>query len=128
MKRKAIQFSASAGALIAIALLAPTETHAQTNWTGTISTDWFAAGNWNAGIPTAATDANINTATPNATVVGAAGATALNLAVGATGTALLTIQNGGTVTNLSLVPARSRLQTAGRSSTTPPSGLISAVR
>ena len=101
MKRKAIQFSASAGALIAISLLAPTETHAQTNWTGTISTDWFAAGNWNAGIPTAATDANINTATPNATVVGAAGATALNLAVGATGTALLTIQNGGTVTNLS---------------------------
>ena len=53
--------------IMTLALLAAStvSTHAQTNWTGAISSDWFAAGNWNAGVPTAATSANINTVTPN---------------------------------------------------------------
>jgi T5SS/PEP-CTERM-associated repeat protein len=42
----------------------------------------------------------VPTSTPNATVVGAAGATAQNLAVGQVGTGILTIENGGTVSNV----------------------------
>ena len=55
---------------MAAALLAATSsTRAQTNWTGTLSDNWFTAGNWNAGVPTAATSANIDTVSPHATVV-----------------------------------------------------------
>jgi T5SS/PEP-CTERM-associated repeat protein len=82
-----------------MALLAATSsTHAQTNWTGAVSTDWFTAGNWTAGVPTAITNANIDTAsTP--TVVGPQFpfGTVLNLAVGSNGTGNLTIQDGGKV-------------------------------
>ena len=74
-------------------------THAQTNWTGAVSNGWFNPGNWNAGVPTAATSANIDTVTPNSTEVRGAGATALNLAVGQSGTGILVIQNGGTLTD-----------------------------
>ena len=57
------------------------------------------AGNWNAGVPTAATSANIDTVTPNSTEVRGAGARALNLTVGQNGTGMLAIQNGGTLTD-----------------------------
>ena len=87
-------------AMAAALLAAASSSRAQTDWTGTISSDWFTAGNWNAGVPTSATSANIDSATPNATVVGAAGATVQNLAVGLVGTGILTIQNGGTVSNV----------------------------
>jgi outer membrane autotransporter protein len=86
-------------ATIAIFAVSVVSTHAQTNWTGTVSSDWFTAGNWNAGVPAAGTIANINTVTPNPTVVGTAGAAALNLAVGQSGTGMLTILGGGTLTN-----------------------------
>ena len=86
---------------MAAALLAATSsTRAQTNWTGTLSDNWFTAGNWNAGVPTAATSANIDTVSPNATVVATPGGTAVNLAVGQNGTGTLTIQSGGTVTDV----------------------------
>ena len=42
-------------------------------------------------------DANINTVTPNPTVVASPGAIAQNLSVGANGTGTLTIQTGGTL-------------------------------
>jgi hypothetical protein len=32
-------------------LAAASSTRAQTNWTGTISSDWFTAGNWAGGDP-----------------------------------------------------------------------------
>src|SRR5262245_65391607 len=74
-----------------------------TDWTGVISTDWFTAGNWlPLGVPTLAITVNIDTITPNATVVVASpppGAQAGNLFVGHFGTGMLTIQTGGTVTN-----------------------------
>jgi len=75
-------------------------TNAQTDWTGAVSSDWFTAGNWNAGVPTVATSANVDTVTPNSTLVAIPGATALNLSVGQTGTGVLTIQNGGTLTDV----------------------------
>ena len=86
-------------AAIALFTASTVSTHAQTNWTGAVSNDWFNAGNWNAGVPTAATSANIDTVTPNSTEVRGAGATALNLAVGQSGTGMLAIQNGGTLTD-----------------------------
>jgi outer membrane autotransporter protein len=55
------------------------------------------AGNWLGGIPTATTSPNIDTVTPNSTVVASPGARAQNLAVGQTGTGMLTIQAGGTL-------------------------------
>jgi T5SS/PEP-CTERM-associated repeat protein len=82
-----------------MALIAATSsTHAQTNWIG-ISSDWFFFGNWIGGVPGQTTDANINTVTPNSTVVADPGvlAQAQNLAVGQNGTGMLTIKTGGTL-------------------------------
>ena len=56
--------------------------------------------NWDAGVPGVATDANINTVTPNSTEIRGGGATALNLIVGSNGTGMLVIQNGGTLTDI----------------------------
>jgi T5SS/PEP-CTERM-associated repeat protein/autotransporter-associated beta strand protein len=84
--------------MLALALAAATPVRAQTAWTGTTSTDWFTAGNWTAGVPTGSVT-TIDTNSPNATVVGAAGAQANALYVGFSSTGTLTIQNGGTLTN-----------------------------
>ena len=78
-------------AAIALFTASTVSTYAQTNWTGAVSSDWFPAGNWNAGVPTAATSANIDTVTPNSTTVTSAGATALNLAVGQNGIGMLVV-------------------------------------
>ena len=86
---------------IALFAASTVSTYAQTNWTGAFSNGWFNPGNWDAGVPTAATSANIDTVTPNSTEVRGAGATALNLTVGVNGTGMLVIQNGGTLTDLS---------------------------
>src|SRR3954447_17631230 len=83
-----------------MALLAATSsTHAQSNWTGQFTSNWFLAGNWLGGVPSQVTDANINTVTPNSTVIASPGASAQNLAVGSNGTGMLTIQTGGTLNN-----------------------------
>jgi hypothetical protein len=75
-----------------MALLAATSsTHAQT-WTGLVSSNWFLSGNWIGGVPQQTTDGNINTVTPNSTVIASPGASAQNLAVGSNGTGMLTIQ------------------------------------
>ena len=86
--------------LLAISVLtaAPTvPAHAQTDWTGANSSDWFIPGNWTAGVPTAGTSANIDTESLHPTVVETPGGRALNLSVDGTG--MLAIQNGGTVTD-----------------------------
>ena len=92
----------SSGLLATIALFAAStvSTHAQTNWTGAFSNGWFNPLNWDAGVPGEATDANINTVTPNSTEIRGAGAAALNLTVGQNGTGMLIIQNGGTLTDI----------------------------
>ena len=87
-------------ATIAFFATSTVSTHAQTNWTGAFSNGWFNPLNWDAGVPGVATDANINTVTPNSTEIRGAGATALNLTVGANGTGMLVIQNGGTLTDI----------------------------
>src|SRR4051794_15687559 len=84
-----------------MALLAATSsTHAQTSWTGQVSSNWFVGFNWTPALtPGQTDDAIINTVTPNSTVIASPGALAQNLAVGANGTGTLTIQTGGTLNN-----------------------------
>src|ERR1700736_2133767 len=65
-------------AAIALFIASTVSTHAQTNWTGQFSSNWFLSGNWDAGFPRQTTDANINTVTPNSTVVASPGALARN--------------------------------------------------
>ncbi len=84
--------------IVALVAASTVSAHAQTtNWTGLFSSNWFLSGNWDASFPRQTTDGNINTVTPNATVVGSPGALARNLTVGANGTGMLTIQTGGTL-------------------------------
>ena len=86
-------------ATIALFAASTVSTHAQTNWTGAFSNGWFNFRNWDAGVPTQTTSANIDTVTPNSTEIRGAGATAQNLAVGQNGTGMLAIQTGGTLTD-----------------------------
>jgi T5SS/PEP-CTERM-associated repeat protein len=87
--------------LAAIALIAATTvpTHAQSDWTGQFTSNWFLAGNWIGGIPGQTIDGIINTVTPNPTVLSGPGALARDLTVGANGTGMLTIQSAGTLTD-----------------------------
>ena len=68
-------------------------------WNGSASTDWFTVGNWSAIVPDNTTSTRIDTVTPNATVVRAAGAQSTGLRVGVSATGALTIQSGGTMNN-----------------------------
>ncbi|MCM2276947.1 MAG: C25 family cysteine peptidase [Oligoflexia bacterium] len=61
-----------------------------TTWTGAASTDWFAAGNWNGGVPTSSLNCRINSAT-NSPVIASSGAVCKTVTIG-TGT--LTMTNG----------------------------------
>jgi T5SS/PEP-CTERM-associated repeat protein len=75
--------------------------HAQSNWTGAESPDWFTAGNWIGGVPAAGITANLNFTTPNPTAIDASpNATAQNVIVGANGDGELRIQRGGRLTNV----------------------------
>jgi outer membrane autotransporter protein len=94
--------SASAAALTA---LSAGSAAAQVVWTGTTSNDWTVGTNWSGGAaPTGASTVNIDTTSPNSTVLGvggaATGATG-NITVGVTGAGSgnLTIQNGSTLTS-----------------------------
>ena len=72
----------------------------QTVWTGTNSNDWFTAGNWTpATVPGTGTSVQINTVSPNPTVIGTAGAQANQLTLGtaAAQTGNLTISGAGTL-------------------------------
>jgi sugar lactone lactonase YvrE len=66
----------------------------QTDWIGVISTDWFTAGNWSAGVPTATVDALVPAGTPFSPLIGANTAAAKNLTL-ASGATLT--QSGGTL-------------------------------
>src|SRR3954463_10820511 len=85
---------------LAVFVASTVPTSAQTtNWGGAISPDWFVGDNWLNGLPRRTFDVNINTGTPNATVVASPGAEANNLSVGQNGTGMLTTQSGGTLLN-----------------------------
>ncbi len=66
----------------------------QNNWTGAVNTDWFNAGNWSAGVPTASSAAVIPNVA-NDPVVGAAGAVARSIFLGSG--AILNISVSGTL-------------------------------
>ncbi|RZL13330.1 MAG: T9SS type A sorting domain-containing protein [Hymenobacter sp.] len=68
-----------------------------TTWTGTISSDWFTAGNWTGGVPSAAADALIAGGSPAYPTIASGTASVFNLTI-ATGATLN--QTAGTL-NLS---------------------------
>ena len=75
---------------------APAARAATPAWLGTVSTDWFTAGNWNpAAVPTAADTVTIDTATSHWTAINGAIASASQVTVGNSNTGQLTILNGG---------------------------------
>lgn len=92
----------------ALALSTGSASAQATSWTGTTSNDWTVGANWLLGTaPTAANTVNLNTTSPNPTVLGVGGP-----ATGATGGLIignntpgtfgnLTIQNGSTLTTSS---------------------------
>jgi T5SS/PEP-CTERM-associated repeat protein len=73
-------------------------THAATpQWLGTVSSNWFAAGNWNnpSAVPNAADNVTIDTTSPHATVINGGAATGQQMIVGNAGNGNLAITNGG---------------------------------
>ena len=74
---------------------------AQAVWTGTISTNWFTAGNWTPGaVPVAASDVQINNGgVPNSPIVSTAGAVASTLVIGGNAgqSGALTVTGAGTL-------------------------------
>jgi len=96
--RNRVRALVSSTALVAVStLFAPAmPAQAQTNWTAAaMSNDWFTAGNWDNGVPTAGHSATLDTVTPFPTVIGGLGASAQIVLVGNQGTGQLTIQDGG---------------------------------
>ena len=64
-----------ASALLASVLVAICfPAHAQTNWTGATSTNWFTGSNWDTGVVPTSGTIFLNTITPNPTVVSGAAA------------------------------------------------------
>ncbi|EKF16950.1 autotransporter domain-containing protein [Nitratireductor pacificus] len=72
---------------------------AQTAWTGASSTDWFDHGNWDAGAPSNATDATIDTVANNLPTLSGGNGAAIDLFVGLNGIGTLTVENGGNLFN-----------------------------
>ncbi|GAB3838995.1 reprolysin-like metallopeptidase [Hymenobacter jeollabukensis] len=52
-----------------------------TTWTGAVSTDWFTAGNWTAGVPTASLDATVPASAPRMPLITAGTATTRSLSL-----------------------------------------------
>ncbi|HVI57823.1 MAG TPA: autotransporter domain-containing protein [Luteimonas sp.] len=84
----------------ALLLAGPLPAFAQSGWTGAVSSDWYDAGNWTAGVPDAADNVNIDTLTPNPAVISGGNAFASWLLVGQLSQGQLTINNGGTLTSV----------------------------
>ncbi|BCW87530.1 hypothetical protein sos41_06600 [Alphaproteobacteria bacterium SO-S41] len=72
-------------------------------WTGGTSSNWYTPGNWTGGVPNAGTDADIDTVSPNPTVISglSAFANALNLGKTAGGIGDLTVAGGSLTTFVS---------------------------
>ena len=118
----------ASGLLVSVLVAICLPAHAQTNWTGATSTDWFTGGNWTTGVVPTSGTIFLNTITPNPTVVsgGAGAGDILEVLNGA-----LTIQNNGTL-NLSVgadigefVGSQGTATVTGAGSTWNNSGLLS---
>lgn len=88
---------ASASATALTALFAAPAAAQVSDWSGAVSNDWTLATNWAAGtVPAGAGTTNVNTTSPNATILGVGGP-----AIGATGSLILG-NNAGTFGNLTI--------------------------
>ncbi|MGI4733617.1 MAG: M36 family metallopeptidase [Janthinobacterium lividum] len=73
-----------------------------TSWMGTISTDWFTAGNWTAGVPTSTLDAIIPSSAPFMPLINTGAAIAKSLTINSGATLTMsdgTLDEQGTWTN-----------------------------
>src|SRR5438445_10410 len=98
-KAKTTKYLALASTAL-ISLGQPIAATAAEIWTGTASTDWFTAGNWNpAAVPTSSDDVTLNATFPNPTVINGANAAAHYLYLGTIDsyTGSLTIKGGATL-------------------------------
>lgn len=75
---------------------------ADTTWTGDLSSDWFTAGNWTAGVPTGADEVTIDPVTDIPVLIDGGPASADDIYVGHSNSGELVIGNGGTLTNSGL--------------------------
>ena len=91
-------FAARALSLATLAWAVTTQAQAQ-SWNGA-TPDWFTAGNWTpTGVPTNATNARIDTSSPNAAVIASGNAQAQTVIVGFSATGGLTVRNAGTLSD-----------------------------
>jgi outer membrane autotransporter protein len=94
-----LRISTSVLALVLAGGLAfPGYAFADTDWKGTVSDDWYDAGNWTNGAPDVAAigvATNIDSITPNITVINGAAAASGSLYVGVGNTGSLDIVGGG---------------------------------
>src|SRR5438445_1316493 len=98
-KAKTTKYLALASTAL-ISLGQPIAATAAEIWTGTASTDWFTAGNWNpAAVPTSSDDVTLNATFPNPTVINGANAAAHYLYLGTIDSypGSLTIKGGATL-------------------------------
>ena len=66
-----------------------------TQWTGTTSTDWNTAANWDNNVPTSGVNATIDTSNPNAaTITTGTAAEGSNLYIGKSGSGTLNLSGG----------------------------------
>jgi outer membrane autotransporter protein len=87
---------ALAGGCVALVGLALSTEAAATDWTGTVSTDWYTAGNWDLNaLPTSADSVVVNATGINPTLINGGIASAATTTVGLNNDGLLTISNGG---------------------------------
>jgi hypothetical protein len=100
MQQRRLRSLVSAAASVAMAIIPPSAS-AQTSWTAGAG-DWFDAGNWSAGVPTAATTADVANGGTAQIITGAAGVQTLNLG-GATGAGSVSLS--GATTTLSTTGA-----------------------
>ncbi|RAK65999.1 reprolysin-like metallopeptidase [Hymenobacter edaphi] len=81
----------AASASYSLTYLAPATA---TTWTGAANTDWYTAGNWTAGVPTALLDATVPASAPRMPLIGSGTATARGLSLNSGATLS---QTGGTL-------------------------------
>ncbi|WP_349371620.1 autotransporter domain-containing protein [Salinarimonas sp.] len=72
--------------------------YAQVSWDGSLSTDWFTAGNWTTNTVPGTSDAVLlNTVSPRPTVIAGGSAQTADLTVGQFGTGQLSVETGGAI-------------------------------
>ncbi|WP_249225196.1 hypothetical protein [Tardiphaga alba] len=99
------------GLFVTSALVALAAPAGATDWTGSISNDWWDGANWSTGTPPdSAVTANIDTTSPNAAVLSGSSASVGELSVGVSATGAVTVSNTSLFRTTSILAAVSARQ------------------